>query len=153
MPEYHFWDFIDAKTASVATVQGKTRKGWKLYRVSQGFGAAGGTANYEHALVGPAGEMLKASTRTVQAAGLAEEAGRLVLSMQVVLLPGVAKTHLTVEAYSRGLARAEDLGARWNGELRSWMVRPTAAADFPAWVPAGTASTHMFPSMLPGCTS
>lgn len=153
MPEHHFWDFTDAKTASVAAVQAKTRKGWKLLRVSQGFGAAGGTANYEHALVGPQGELLKVSTRTVQAAGVAEDAGELALSMQVVLLPGVVKTHLTVEAYRRGLPCAEDLGARWNGELRSWMVRPSAAAEFPAWVPADAESTHMFPSMLAGCVS
>lgn len=149
MRDYHFWDFTDARTASVAAVQGKARKGWKLCRVSQGFGAAGGTANYEHALVGPEGELLKVSTRTAQAAGVAEEAGQLALSMQVVLLPGVVKVHLTVEAHNRGLARAEDLGAKWNGELRSWMVRPSAAADFPAWVPPGAESTHMFPSMLP----
>jgi len=145
-PQFHFWDFTGAKTASVATLQAKARKGWKLFRVSQGFGAAGGTANYEHALVGPARELLKASTRTVEAAGVPEE-GVLVLSMQVLLLPGVYKTDLTREASRRGLARAEDLGAQWNGERRSWMVRPEAAGDFAQWIPAGAQPVHMFPSM------
>jgi hypothetical protein len=147
--EYHFWDFTDAKTTSLATLQAKSRKGWKLFRVSQGFGAAGGTANYEHALIGPAGEMLKASTRTVDAAGVAEEVSALPLSMDVLLLPGIVKTDLTVGAGRRGLARAraEDLGARWNGEFRSWMVRPSAAAEFANWLPPGAQPTHMFPSL------
>lgn len=143
----HFWDYTEAKLASVATAKAKARKGWKLYRVSQGFGACGGTANYEHALVGPAGELLKLSTRTVTAAGIPVEPEVLELSMQVLLLEGVFKTDLTLEAARRGLARAEDLGARWNAERRCWMVRPEAAADFPRWIPAGAAPVPMFPSL------
>lgn len=144
---FHFWDFTDAKTASVATVQAKARKGWKLFRVSQGVGAAGGTAQYEHALVGPAGELLKVSTRTVGVADVFAEEGVLPLSMNVLLVPGIAKTHLTAEAGRRGLNRAEDLGARWNSERRSWMIRPDAAAGFAQWLPADAAPVHMFPSL------
>jgi hypothetical protein len=147
--EFHFWDYLDAKTASVAIVQSKARKGWQLQRVSQGFGAAGGTASYSHALVGPAGELLKASTRTVDAAGVAESPDELQFSMQVLLLESVYKTDLTVEAIRRGLSRAEDLNARWNGELRRWMVRPEARADFAKWLPADAQPTHMFPSLQP----
>src|SRR5439155_1299637 len=149
-PEYyfcHFWDYLDAKTASAATVTAKTRKGWKVFRVSQGFGAAGGTANYEHALVGPTGELLKVSTRTVAATEAPVEVAVLPVSMKVLLLPGIVKTHLTAEASRRGLSRAEDLGARWNPELRSWMVRPDAAANFAMWIPAGAQPVHMFPSL------
>ena len=144
---FHFWDFTDAKTASVATAQAKSRKGWKLFRVSQGFGAAGGTAQYEHALVGPEGEIFKVSTRTVAAADVHVDELVLPLSMNVLLLPGIAKTHLTAEAGRRGLNRAEDLGAKWNGERRSWMIRPEAASQFSQWIPADSAPVHMFPSL------
>lgn len=150
MPDFHFWDFLDARTASVATVQARARKGWRLYRVSQGFGACGGTASYAHALVSPSGEfgeMLKVSARTVDAAGVAVEKQTLDLSMQVLLLDGVYKTDLTVEATRRGLARAEDLNARWNGELRRWMIRPEARADFSRWLSADAQPSHMFPSL------
>ncbi|WP_157639872.1 hypothetical protein [Burkholderia ubonensis] len=144
---FHFWDYLDARTASVATVQAKVRKAWKLFRVSQGFGAAGGTANYEHALVGPAGELLKVSSRTVEAAGVVAEEGTLALSMLVLLLEGVYKTDLTAEALRRGLSRAEDLNARWNGELRRWMVRPDARDEFAKWLSPEAQPTHMYPSM------
>ena len=148
--QFHFWDYLDAKTASVATVQSKVRKGWKLYRVNQGFGAAGGTANYEHALVGPAGELLKASTRTVEAAGVSAETGTLDLSMLVRLFKeGVYKTHLTTEAIRRGLSGAQDLGAHWNWELRRWMVRPEEAANFIAWLEPNAQPTFMYPSLQP----
>lgn len=147
MSQFHFWDFTEASTASVAAVQSKVRKGWRLCRVSQGFGAAGGTANYAHALVGPQGELLKASTRTVDAAGVAVEPGTLELSMQVLLLEGVFKTDLAREAQRRGLASSADLEVRWNVELRRWMIRPERAAEFAQWVPDGATPTHMFPSL------
>ena len=144
---YHFWDYTEAKLASVATVQAKVRKGWKVYKVSQGFGAAAGAANYEHALVGPSGELFKLSTRTAEAAGVSVEPETLPLSMLVHVLVGVFKTDLTLEASLRGLARTEDLGARWNGERRCWMVRPEAAAEFARWIPEGAEPVTMFPSL------
>lgn len=148
-PPIHFWDYSEAKTASVATVQSKSRKGWALYRVNHGFGALAGIANYEHALVGPNGELLKVSTRTVATAGVAEMPEVLALSMLVLLLEGVTKADLTLEASNRGLSRTSDLGAQWNVELRRWMVRPEQAADFAKWLPADAKPTFMFPSIQP----
>lgn len=145
---FHFWDYLAAPNASVKTVQAKVRKGWKLCRVSQGFGAAGGAVNYEHALVGPAGELMKLSTRTAEAAGVPIETDVLALSMQVLLLKGVFKTDLAREAIRRGLASSSELEVRWNAELRRWMIRPEAAAEFAQWVPADAVPTHMFPSLL-----
>lgn len=144
VPKFHFWDYLDSKTASVATVQAKARKGWKLFRVSQGFGAAGGTASYEHALVGPQCELFKVSTRTVASAGVSVQPDCLQLSMQVLLLEGAVKAQLTHEAYRRGLERFEDLGARWNAERRCWMVRPEAASDFSKWIPDDAVPVPMF---------
>lgn len=144
--DYHFWDFTDAKTISVAALQAKARTGWKLFQVNQGFGAAGGTANYEHALIGPAGEIMKASTRTVFAARVAPEGNRLPLNMQVLLLEGATKAALAVEAAHRQLA-VEDLGARWNGERRRWMIRPDAAGQFEKWVPTGSVPVQMFQNL------
>ncbi len=143
----HFWEFLDCATASVATVQSKARKGWRLCLVSQGFGAAGGTASYHHALVGPAGELLKASGRTVEAAGVPVHPGPLVLSMAVLLLVGVRKDDLAREAANRGLARTEDLGARWNGERRCWMVRPESRESFKQWLASDAQPVPMFPSL------
>jgi len=147
--DFHFFDFLDAKNASTATVQAKVNRGWKLFKVNHGFGAAGGTANYDHALVGPAGELLKVSERTVAAAGVQPERDVLQLNVLVLLLDGVYKTDLTLEAASRGLPRAEDLGTRWNGESRRWMIRPEAHADFSKWVPRDAKPTPMFSSMQP----
>ncbi len=143
----HFWDFLDCATASVATVQAKARKGWRLCPVSQGFGAAGGTASYHHALVGPAGELLKVSGRTVAAAEVTVHPEALGLNMSVLLLAGVRKDDLVREAASRGLARTEDLGARWNGERRCWMVRPEARESFKQWVAPEAQPVPMFPSL------
>lgn len=144
---HHFWDFTDAKLASVATAQAKARKGWKLYKVSQGFTACAGVASYEHALVGPAGELLKVSTRTVQAAGVPVEPYELALSMQVLLLKGVFKADLILEVARRGLAHTEDLGARWNGERRCWMVRPESRDQFAAWLSPEDQAVPMFEAL------
>jgi hypothetical protein len=144
---FHFFDFLDAKNASTSTVQAKANRGWKLFKVNHGFGAAGGTANYDHALVGPAGELLKVSERTVEAAGVALEDGVLPLNVLVLLLEGVYKTDLTMEAINRGLSSAEELGTRWNGESRRWMIRPEARANFAKWVPHDAKPTPMFSSM------
>ncbi|WP_060059910.1 hypothetical protein [Burkholderia ubonensis] len=144
---FHYWDFLDAKHAAPSTVRSKVINGWKLYRVNQGFGAAGGTANYQHALVGPGGELMKVSERTVDAAGVEVEPEVLHLNVLVFLLDGVYKSDLTAEAIRRGLSSADDLNARWNGELRRWMVRPEARAEFAQWLSADAQPTHMFPSM------
>jgi hypothetical protein len=141
---FHFCDFLDAKTASTSIVQSKVRNGWKLYRVNQSFGAAGGTASYEHALVGRAGELMKVSARTVASAGVTQEQGVLQLNVLVLLLEGVYKTDLTAEAVRRGLSRAEDLNARWNGELRRWMILPEARAEFAKWLAPNAKPTPMF---------
>lgn len=146
--DYHFWDYTEAKTASVATVRAKVRKGWKLYAVSQGFGAAGGVANYAHALRGPAGELLKLSTRTFSSAGVAVEPEVLPLSMLVVLLTGVFKSDLTLLAIQKGLDRAEDFGVRWNAERRTWMVRPEDATELPRWMTPSLCLVPMFPSLV-----
>jgi len=133
---HHFWDFLDAKLASVATVETKLRRGWKLYPVSQGFGATGGTANYDHALIGPKGEIFKVSNRTVVAAGVRAEPTVYQLDLNVFTLEGALKVDLQQEALRRGLAEVSDLGARWDSELRRWVVRPDAAASFRKWVSA-----------------
>ena len=142
----HFCDYLEAKSASLRTAQAKARKGWTLHKVSQGFGSAGGAASYEYALVGPEGELLKVSTRTVEAAGLPIEPQVLELGMQVVLLENVVKTQLFAETVRRGVKSINELGAYWSPEYFSWMVRPTAVADFPAWMFDDQQLVPMFPT-------
>lgn len=142
---HHFWDYTNAKSASLSTAQAKARKGWKLHKVSQGYGAAGGVASFEYALVGPDGELLKVSTRIVAEAGLSVEPAMLELGMQVVLLENVVKTQLFAETVRRGLKCISELGAYWSAEYRSWMVRPDAVANFPAWMFADQQPVPMFP--------
>lgn len=143
----HFWDYTHAKSASLSTVQAKARKGWKLHRVSQGFGSAGGAARYEHALVGPEGELLKVSLRTVEAAGLPVEPQVLALDLQVVLLQNVVKTQLFAETVRRGVKGINELGAYWSSEYRSWMARPDAVSNFPVWMFKDQQPVPMFPAL------
>lgn len=140
---HHFWDYADAKTATAYTAAGKMLKGWKLYAVSQGLCFEDNAYLYQHALVSPHAQLLRLSTRTVQALQVQPEKSLLSLNMLVLPLVGATKPQLLAWAKERGLSHPDELRVKWNADRQCWTIRPQDAKLFPQWV-----DTHQAPILI-----
>ena len=94
------------------------------------FGGWGSVSTYAHALMGPDGELMLATEKTVA------KLGNLV---KVDAIPQV-KTRtdvliLQVPLESEDVGAIEAAGARWVSKVRRWCVRPQDEAKFRSWMP------------------
>ncbi len=116
---------LNALRLSPDKVRAKLNAGWQWHRMVPGFCAAGGTANYNRALVSPTGEIAYVSDRADGPSGAAAMSALPALEISHQLIG------LTVPFAEKGDAKA--LGAIWIGHKRTWACAPGEEGKFSKW--------------------
>lgn len=126
MSSCHAWDLFKSRAATAANIRAKLKKGWALCALDLPYGACGGTAQYTHALVGPDGELMQVSDRTMGFFDPDFEA-KDILSVDTLVLA------LDVPFEKKDAAKAA--GATWVPHAKRWCHKPGEEDRFLEWLP------------------